>query len=63
MGLNQARDFGFFMLGSYPAILRNIGGSTRVPAYAWNNAWRGTNAWSVPQPVKLGSGLYSIGVM
>jgi hypothetical protein len=36
-----------FMCGSYPASLRNIGGSTKVPV----RARRGT--WGLPSPVKL----------
>jgi hypothetical protein len=40
-----------FMWGSYPASLRNVGGSTQVPVRAWNNARRGT--WGLPPPVKL----------
>jgi Flp pilus assembly protein TadB len=40
-----------FMWGSYPASLRNVAGSTRVPVGAWNNAQRGT--WGLPLPVKL----------
>jgi hypothetical protein len=40
-----------FMWGSYPASLRNVGGSTQVPVRAWNNAWKGT--WGRPPPVKL----------
>jgi hypothetical protein len=31
--------------------LRNVGGSTQVPARAWNNARIGTRG--LPQPVKL----------
>jgi hypothetical protein len=51
VGSNPDRDFGFFMWGSYPASLRNVGGSTQVPVRAWNNAWKGT--WGLPPPVKL----------
>jgi hypothetical protein len=40
-----------FMWGSYPASLRNVGGSTQVPVRAWNNAREGT--WGLPPPVKL----------
>jgi hypothetical protein len=40
-----------FMSGSYPASLRNVGGSTQVPVRAWNNARKGT--WGLPPPVKL----------
>jgi hypothetical protein len=40
-----------FMWGSYPASLRNVGGSTQVPVRAWNNARKGT--WGPPPPVKL----------
>jgi hypothetical protein len=40
-----------FMWGSYPASLRNVGGSTQVPVRAWNNARKGT--WGLPPPVKL----------
>jgi hypothetical protein len=39
------------MWGSYPASLRNVGGSTQVPVRAWNNARKGT--WGLPPPVKL----------
>jgi hypothetical protein len=39
--------------GSYPASLRNVGGSTQAPVRAWNNARKGT--WGLPQPVKLES--------
>jgi hypothetical protein len=38
------------MLGSFPASLRNVNGSTRVIC-AWNNAWRGT--WGLSPPVKF----------
>ena len=34
VGSNTARDLGSFMGGSYPASLRNIGGSTRILARA-----------------------------
>jgi hypothetical protein len=27
----------YFMWGNYPASLRNVGGSTQVPARSWNN--------------------------
>jgi hypothetical protein len=37
------------MWGSYPAGLRNVGGSTQVLVRAWNNARKGT----FPPPVKL----------
>jgi hypothetical protein len=40
-----------FMWGSYPASLRNVGGSTRVPVRAWSNAQKRT--WGLPPPVKL----------
>jgi hypothetical protein len=40
-----------FMWGSYPASLRNVGGSTQVPIRAWNNARWGTRG--LPPPVKL----------
>jgi hypothetical protein len=40
-----------FMWGSYPASLRNVGGSTQVPVRAWNKARTGT--WGLPPPVKL----------
>jgi hypothetical protein len=40
-----------FMWGSYPASLRNVGGSTRVPVHAWNNARKGV--WGLPPQVKL----------
>jgi hypothetical protein len=39
------------MWGSYPASLRNVGGSTQVPVREWNNARKGT--WGLPPPVKL----------
>jgi hypothetical protein len=39
------------MWGSYPASLRNVGGSTQVAVRAWNNARKAT--WSLPSPVKL----------
>jgi hypothetical protein len=39
------------MKGSYPDVLRNIGGSTQVPTCALNKARRGT--WDLPQPEKL----------
>ena len=42
-----------FMWGSYPASLWNVGGTTQVPACAWNNARRGT--WSLPPQEKLES--------
>jgi hypothetical protein len=38
-----------FMWGSYPASLRNVGGSTQVPVRAWKNARKGT--WGLPPPV------------
>jgi hypothetical protein len=44
--MNPYRDF-----GSYPASLRNVGGSTLVPVRAWNNARKGT--WGLPPPVNL----------
>ena len=40
-----------FMWASYPASLRNIGGSTEAHARAWNNAQRGT--WGLPPLLKL----------
>ena len=40
-----------FVWGSYPTSLRNVGGSTKVPARVWNNALRGT--CDLPPPVKL----------
>jgi hypothetical protein len=40
-----------FMWGSYPASLRNVGGSTQVPVCAWNNPRKDT--WDIPPPVKL----------
>ena len=40
VSLNPARDFGFFHVRGYPASLRNIDGSTQVPAHAWNNVQR-----------------------
>ena len=40
----------FFMWGSYPAILQNVGGSTQVLTCAQKNAGKGT--WGVPPPVK-----------
>jgi hypothetical protein len=40
-----------FMLGSYTASSRNVGGSTQVPVHAWNNAGKGT--WGLPPTVKL----------
>jgi hypothetical protein len=40
------------MIGSYPASLRNVGGSTKVPVCALKNARRST--WCLPSPVKLG---------
>jgi hypothetical protein len=43
----------FFMLGSYPAGLLHVGGSTQVPICAWNNVWN--NTWGLPPPVKLES--------
>jgi hypothetical protein len=39
------------MWGSFPASLRNVGGSTQVPVRAWNNARKGT--WGLPPIVKL----------
>jgi hypothetical protein len=39
------------MEGSYPASLRNVAGSTRVPVRVWNNVRKGT--WGLPPPVKL----------
>jgi hypothetical protein len=51
VGSNLDGDFVFFMWGSYPAYLRNVGGSTQVPVHAWNNARKGT--WGLPPPVKL----------
>jgi hypothetical protein len=36
-----------FMWGSYPASLRNVGGSTQVPVSAWNNARKGTRGFPV----------------
>jgi hypothetical protein len=39
------------MWRSYPASLRNVGGSTQVPVRAWNNARKGI--WGLPSPVKL----------
>jgi hypothetical protein len=49
VGSNSDRDFD--TQGSYLASLRNVGGSTRVPVRAWNNAQKGT--WGLPPPVKL----------
>jgi hypothetical protein len=40
-----------YTLGSYPASLRNVGGSTQVPVRARNNTRKGT--WGLPPPVKL----------
>ena len=50
---NPTRDFGFFffMWGSYPASLRNVGGSTQLPDHAWYNVQRGTLC--LPPTVKL----------
>jgi hypothetical protein len=36
------------MWGSYPASLRNVGGSTQVPVRTWNNARKG-----LPPPVNF----------
>jgi hypothetical protein len=44
------RTLNYFMWGSYPASLRNVGGSTQVPVHAWNNARKGT--WGL-SPSKL----------
>ena len=52
-GFESQQGLDSFMWRSYPAILRNIGGSTQVPACAWNNAQRST--WGLPPPVKLES--------
>jgi hypothetical protein len=41
------------MRGSYTALWRNAGGSSRVPARGWNNSRMGT--WSLPSPIKLRS--------
>jgi hypothetical protein len=39
-----------FMWGSYPASLRNVAGSTRVPVRVWYNARKGT--WGLSLTVK-----------
>jgi hypothetical protein len=49
--LNKIWILDSLMGGSYPASLRNVGGSTQVPVRAWNNARKGT--WGLPPPVKL----------
>ena len=58
VGSNATSDLRFFMWGCYPASLRNIDGSTQVPARAWNNAWRDT--WGLPPPVKLEVAIYPL---
>jgi hypothetical protein len=40
-----------FMRRSYPASLRNVGGSTQMPVIALNNAWKDT--WGLPPPVYM----------
>jgi hypothetical protein len=49
VGSNPERDFWFFMWGSYPASVRNVGGSSQVPVRTWNNSRKGT--WSFPPNV------------
>jgi hypothetical protein len=51
VGSNPDRNFDSFMWGSYPACLRNVGGSTQIPVRAWNNARKDT--WGLPPTVKL----------
>jgi hypothetical protein len=41
----------YIMLVSYPASLRNVGGSTQVPVCARKYARKGI--WAFPPPVKL----------
>ena len=43
----------FFMRGSYPGTLQNIGISTQMPARVWNNSQRGI--WCFPLPLKTGT--------
>jgi hypothetical protein len=39
------------MRGSFPASLRDVGGSTQLPIRALNNERKGT--WGIPPPLKL----------
>ena len=41
LGSNSAKDFRFFHVRKLSRCLRNFGGSTQVPARAWNNVRRG----------------------
>ena len=36
-----------FMWGSYPASLWNVGGSTQLPTFVWNNAWGTSEGLSI----------------
>ena len=47
------RTLDSFIRQNYPASLRKVGGSTRAPVPAWNNACRGT--WGLRPAVKLES--------
>jgi hypothetical protein len=40
--LNRQSTFISITWGSYPADLWNVGGSTQIPACAWNNSQRAT---------------------
>ena len=41
--IRQRSGFDSFMWGNYPTSLRNVSGSTRLTAHAWNNARKGTS--------------------
>jgi hypothetical protein len=57
VGSNPDREFWFFFIwGSYPASLRNVGGSTQAPVRAWNNARKG--AWGLAS--KAGTSPYDL---
>ena len=47
VGLIPTRDWILFIWGSYP----DVGGSTLVPVYVWNNVQR--NTWGFPLLLKL----------
>jgi hypothetical protein len=46
--------------GNYPASFRNVGGSTRVPVCAWNNAPKGHLRSSSTMNYKIGKPPYDL---